>query len=238
MEESHRDTAVTAEPHPSARSRPGRPAVAPAFATALALVAAAAALVVAVLGLVLAGGSAPTAPDRWVQDVVAHWWPDPGEFAYFIDFLGDPRSVFSAAVVLALVCVVLGRRRLAVVALLAPALTGVITTVGKLLVQRTIHGEDNLAYPSGHVGAIATLGAVVMLLAISFFSASRLVNVVVFVVGTTVIASVMAVDQIAIEAHYPLDAVGGLCTALAVVAVVAIAVDRAVAAARRRWLSR
>lgn len=197
----------------------------------------AAALVVVVLGIVIAGGSAPTGLDRWVQSLVDGWWSDPGETAYFIDFLGDPRMVFSAAVALAIVCAVLGRRRLAVVAVLAPAVTGLITTLGKPVFQRTIHG-DNLAYPSGHVGAIATLAGVVMLLVLSSVSVSRLVQVVVFVGGTTAIASVMAVDQIAIEAHYPLDAVGGLCTAFAVVAMTAFAVDRGAAAAHRRLSGR
>ena len=154
--------------------------------------------------------------------------------AYFIDFLGDPRTVAVATVALAGVCAVLGRRRLAVVALVSPVLTGVVTTLGKPLVQRTIHGEDNLAYPSGHVAAIATLAAVFMLLVVGLLAAGRAVRVALFVVGTVVIAAVMAVDQIAIEAHYPLDALGGLCAAFAVVTGVAIAVDRGTEAARAR----
>jgi membrane-associated phospholipid phosphatase len=66
----------------------------------------------------------------------------------------------------------------------------------------------------------------------------RAVRLVVFVLGTILIASVMAVDQIAIEAHYPLDALGGLCAAFAVVVGVAIAVDRGAEAARVHLLKR
>ncbi len=215
-----------------------RPAVAAVLVGPLAVVGGVAALVVVVLGFAVAGGAAPTAPDRWAQSVVAGWWPSPGDTAYLIDFLGDPRSVAAAAVVLAVGCALLGRRRLAVVALAAPVFSGLITTLGKPLVQRTIHGEDNMAYPSGHVGAIATLAAVAMLLVVDLVATGRVVRVVVFVAGTVAIASAMAVDQVAIEAHYPLDAVGGLCVAFAVVTGLAIAVDRGTEAARVRLLRR
>jgi undecaprenyl-diphosphatase len=207
------------------RWRAPHPALAPAVAGPIAVVGGLAALVLVALGVLVAGGTAATAPDRWLQGVVAGWWPNPGEVAYFIDYLGDPESVAKAALLLAAVCVALGRRRLAVVALLSPVVTGLVTTLGKPLVLRTIHGADNLSYPSGHVGAIATLAAVVLLLVVDLLRAGRGVGLVVFLVGTVGIAAVMAVDQVAIDAHYPSDTLGGLCAAVAVVAGVAFLVD-------------
>lgn len=229
---------VTATPKRDAdrRWRAPHPALTPAVAGPLAVVGGLAALVLVTLGVVLAGSATATAPDRWLQAVVVGWWPDPGEGAYFIDYLGDPESVAKAALLLAAVCVAFGRRRLAVVALLSPVVTGLVTTLGKLVVLRTIHGPDNLSYPSGHAGAIATLAAVLLLLVVDLLRAGRGVGLVVFLVGTVGITAVMAVDQVAIDAHYPSDTLGGLCAAVAVVAGVALLVDRGAEAvlARRR----
>jgi membrane-associated phospholipid phosphatase len=230
---------VTATPNrdEDRRWRAPHPALAPAVAGPIAVLGGLAALVLVAVGALVAGGTDATAPDRWLQGVVAGWWPDPGEGAYFIDYLGDPLSVAKATLLLAVVCIALGRRRLAVVALLSPVVTGMVTTLGKPVVLRTIHGPENLSYPSGHIGAIATLAAVLLLLVVDLLRTGRAVGLVLFVVGTVGIAAVMAVDQVAIDAHYPSDTLGGLCAAVAVVAGVALVVDRgaeAVLARRRR----
>jgi len=212
------------------RWRAPHPALVAAIAGPIAVLGGLAVLVLVAVGALVAGGTEATGPDRWLQGLVMGWWPDPGDGAYFIDYLGDPVSVGKAALLLAVACVAFGRRRLAVVALLSPVVTGLVTTLGKPLVLRTIHGPDNLSYPSGHVGAIATLAAVLLLLVVDLLRAGRAVGLVVFLVGTLGITAVMAIDQVAIDAHYPSDALGGLCAGLAVVAGVALVVDRAAAA--------
>ena len=190
-------------------------------------VAAGVGVVVAVaLGIVMAGTSAPSGPDRWAADIVSGWWPAPGTIAYAIDFVGRPWVVVAIAAVTALLAVGLRRRRLAVVALVAPAVTGLVATIAKPLAGRTIHGT-NLSYPSGHVAAATTLAGVLALLAVDVVHAGRVLGMAVFLIGALASGGVMAVDQVAISAHYPTDALGGLATAIVVVVAVATAVDRA-----------
>jgi membrane-associated phospholipid phosphatase len=222
-----------ASPAPPPTARPAAPA---GSLGPLIVVAAASALIAVGLGIAVAGGRFPTGPDRWVKTVVSGWWPSPGDTAYAIDFLGDPRVVGVLAVVLALCCLVSGRRRTAVVALTAPVVSGLVTTAAKPVVQRTIHG-DNLSYPSGHTAAVATLAAVAALLLIDLVRAGRVSGTAVYLAVTIAAGTVMAVDQIAIDAHYPTDTVGGLCVAIAVVPVLAVAVDRG-ADGVGRWISR
>jgi membrane-associated phospholipid phosphatase len=211
-----------ASPAPPSTARPAVPA---ALAGPLIVLAAVSGSIAVGLGISVAGGRFPTGPDRWVQAVVSGWWPSPGGIAYAVDFVGDPGVVGVLAVVLALLCLIAGRRRTAVVALAAPVMSGVLTTAAKPLVHRTIHG-DNLSYPSGHVAAAATLAAVVGLLLVDLLRAGRTSGTAGYLAVTVGAGTVMAVDQIAIDAHYPTDTLGGLCVAITVVPLLALGADR------------
>lgn len=136
---------------------------------------------------------------------------------------GDPLVVMVLAVVLAGICLALGRRRLAVVAVVGPGLTGLATTALKPLVGRTISG-DNLALPSGHTGGATAVAAVVALLVIGV-AGNRLRTAVVALAGVLAAGALMGVALVADDVHYATDTVAGFCTALAVVACVALAVD-------------
>ena len=72
--------------------------------------------------------------------------------------LGSPPSVVVLAFALSAMCLLLGRRRLAVLAVVGPGLTGVCTTLLKPALGRTIEG--GFAFPSGHTGGATSLGLV------------------------------------------------------------------------------
>ncbi|WP_214401532.1 phosphatase PAP2 family protein [Pseudonocardia lacus] len=203
--------------------RPAAPTVLRGPLTALAVVTG---LTTAVLAVLVAGGSVGLPVDTELHTAVATWWGEPGRPALLIDFLGDPRSVAVAIAVLAAVCLALGRRRLAVVAVLGPVLTGALTTGLKPVVGRTIHG-DNLAYPSGHTASSTALAVVAALLVAGVIGAGVVGALLLVVAMSTVAGGAMALAQIALDAHYPTDVLGGFCCAITVVAAVALLVDRA-----------
>ncbi|GAY12205.1 phosphatase PAP2 family protein [Pseudonocardia sp. N23] len=138
--------------------------------------------------------------------------------------LGDVTSMAVLVVVLATVCLAVGRPRIALLALLGPALTGVLTSVVlKPLIGRTIDGAD--AYPSGHTGAATAFALVVALLLASAVRATAARTLIV-VVLTLVVATTMATALVVQHVHYPTDTVGGACTALVAVLGVGLLIDR------------
>ncbi|MHC0429176.1 phosphatase PAP2 family protein [Streptomyces sp. O3] len=192
----------------------------------LGLVAVVAALVVAGLGMVYAGDGGPGAVDArvWaaVEGVRSPW----REVALAVDFLGEP--VGAAVLVGGTVagCVILRRPRGAALAVGGTGLAVGVTMLVKPLVGRTIHGDGNLSYPSGHTAFLTALALVWALLAAGRLGLGR-VGGVLFVLGAALVAgAAMGWAQVALGAHYATDVVGGWCTALAVVPAAAWLVDR------------
>ena len=186
-------------------------------------------LAVATLAVGLAGGRAASTLDVWVRSAVTDVWPQPGRVALLIDSVGEPLVAAALVGLLSIACAALHRRRLAVVALAGPALTGVATTVLKPVVGRTIHG-DSLAYPSGHTGVATALALVTMLLVVDLLKTGRLAGTLLVVVGASIGGSAMALAQITLDAHYPTDTIGGFCAAMAAVPASAWLVERVPAA--------
>lgn len=204
---------------PSAMSAPLRRPV--------AAVAVGSAMVVALLGVAYSGDRAAGPVDRGVQSAVDGALPPARTVALLVDILGAPPVVGVLAVVLAAICAVTGRRRLAVVAIAGPVLTGVATTVLlKPAVGRTIY-NGHLAYPSGHTAAVTALALVLALLAVDLFRTGRPAAVAAVVGTATAAGATMAWAQITLGAHYPTDTLGGFCCALAIVPGTAYLVDRA-----------
>lgn len=186
-----------------------------------AVVTALAAGVVAVLGARYAGDDGPGRVDGRLDQAVDAL---PGHgVAAAVRVFGSPAIIVAAAVALALVCLLGGRPRAAALAIGGPGLTGLVTTFGKPVVDRTIGG--GLAFPSGHTGGATSLALVVALL---LAAALRLRPG-----GTAVLAGVCAVGaggavgtgMVLAGSHYPTDVVGGFCTAVASVLLVAMALD-------------
>ncbi|MDO0910623.1 phosphatase PAP2 family protein [Streptomyces sp. DT2A-34] len=208
----------------------GRPAPAvlpPSLRAGLGLIAALAALVVVVLGVLHAGHSEPGRVDRWIIQPTADSVRPPWRYvALATDFLGEP--VGAATLVVATVTGCLLRRRPceAVLVVAGPGLTVGTTTLLKPLVGRTIHGDGNLSYPSGHTAFLTALALVVALLASGRFRLGRTAATSLVLAAALVAGAAMGWAQVALGAHYPTDVIGGWCTALAVIPATAWLVDR------------
>ncbi|MCD2462752.1 phosphatase PAP2 family protein [Streptomyces sp. NPDC056460] len=188
--------------------------------------AAVAALVVVVLGVLYAGGGRPGGVDARILAAVEGAGPRARHIALATDFLGEPlgAAILVAAVVAG--CLLLRRPRGAVLAVAGVGLAVVTTRVLKHLVGRTIHGDENLSYPSGHTAFLTALALVVTLLATGRSGLGRTAGAVLVLLVALVAGVAMGWAQVVLGAHYPTDALGGWFTALAVIPATAWAVDR------------
>jgi membrane-associated phospholipid phosphatase len=190
-------------------------------------IAALAALVVGLLGVLYAGHGEPGRVDRWIirptADSVRPPWR---RVALAIDFLGEP--VGAAVLVVAAVtgCLLLRRPRAAVLVVAGTGMAVVTATLLKHLVGRTIHGDGNLSYPSGHTAFLTALALVVALLATGRLGLGRTAGTLLVLAAALVVGAAMGWAQVALGAHYPTDVLGGWCTALAVIPATAWLVDR------------
>ncbi|MGW2613420.1 phosphatase PAP2 family protein [Streptomyces sp. NPDC001500] len=208
--------------------RGGAPASPPALRGWLGPVAGLAGLSVVVLGGLYAGGGEPGGVDRWISSPTADSVRPPWRHvALALDFLGEPvGSVLLVAAVVA-GCLLLRRPRAAVLVVAGAGVSVVVATLLKHLVGRTIHGDGNLSYPSGHTAFATALALAVALPAAGRLGLGRTAGTA-FVLGAALVAgAAMGWAQVALGAHYPTDALGGWCTALAVVPATAWLVDRA-----------
>jgi membrane-associated phospholipid phosphatase len=112
-----------------------------------------------------------------------------------------------------------------VLTVLGVVVTVAVTTVLKPLVGRTIHGEF-LSYPSGHTAMATALALVIGLLLTDRLALGRAAAVA-LALGLALVAGVaMGWAEVALGAHYPTDAAGGFCAALAAVPGTAWVLDR------------
>lgn len=145
--------------------------------------------------------------------------------ALVFDFGGEPVGSTILVALIAVVCFLVHRIRAAALTVLGVVVTVAVTTVLKPLVGRTIHGEF-LSYPSGHT-AMATALALVIGLVLADRLAFDRAAAVVLVLGLALVAAVaMGWAEVALGAHYPTDAAGGFCAALAAVPATGWLVDR------------
>jgi membrane-associated phospholipid phosphatase len=205
---------VSSEP-PSFLTQVRRPATVAAAASALILIA---------LGVRYAGESSGRWLDETALALFRAWMPMRRGAARWLIELADPLPLVVLVALLAGACLVLGRWRLAVLAVVGPAMTGVATTVLKELIGRTKNGD--LAYPSGHGGAATALALVAGLLLVSLLRV-RLWAAVSIVTGLTVaVGGGMAVAMTLTNYHYLTDTLGGFCAAVSVVLGVALLLER------------
>ncbi|MFF1479968.1 phosphatase PAP2 family protein [Streptomyces sp. NPDC058301] len=208
-------------------ARPTPAVLPPPLRAWLGLIAALAALVVVVLGALYAGHGEPGRVDRWITPPTADSVRPPWrQVALAMDYLGEPAG--SAMLVGAIVtgCLLLRRPRAAVLVVVGVGMTVGTATLLKHLVGRTIHGDGNLSYPSGHTAFATALVLTVALLATSRLGLSRTAGTLLVLAAALVAGAAMGWAEVALGAHYATDVLGGWCTALAVIPATAWLVDR------------
>ncbi|MFC4961271.1 phosphatase PAP2 family protein [Streptomyces mauvecolor] len=203
------------------------PAVPPQLRAWLGLIAALAAAVVVVLGVLYAGHSEPGMVDRWVQPAVDDVRPPWRQVALAMDFLGEPAGAATLVVAAVAGCLLLRCPRAAALVMAGAGITLGMAALLKHLVGRTIHGDGNLSYPSGHTAFATALALVVALLATGRFGLGRTAGRLVVFASALVAGAAMGWAQVALGAHYPTDVLGGWCTALVVIPATAWLIDRA-----------
>ncbi|AZM45165.1 hypothetical protein DMB38_04355 [Streptomyces sp. WAC 06738] len=198
----------------------------------LGAVAVLAALAVAVLGVLAAGESKPGRVDGWLrpaEHVVGPPWRD---VALATDFWGEPAGAAALVLVAVAGCLVLRRPRAAVLAVTGAGVAVGATMLLKPLVGRTIHG-GHLSYPSGHTAFATALALVAAMLATRRLGLGGAAGTALVLAAALAAGGVMGWAQVALDAHYPTDVLGGWFTALAVVPATAWLIDRAADVLRR-----
>lgn len=165
------------------------------------------------LAMRYANQAGPGRLDRWIQASLVDRpaWAEPAALA--IDFVGEPLGIMLFLGLSAAFCLVLGRRRLAVLVAMAPLLSGALTTALKPVIERTIHGH-HLAYPSGHTAFATALAFVLALFLADHRRASRSTGVIGVLTTTAAAGLAMGWSQVYLSSHYPTDTLGGFCAAL------------------------
>ncbi|MFD1534125.1 phosphatase PAP2 family protein [Pseudonocardia aurantiaca] len=188
-----------------------------------------AAVVVALSTLVFASLAARYGGEstgRWLDDRLQSLVGSSGRGRSLSDVViafGNEISVVVVALLLSGLAFALGQRRLAVLIVVGPGLTGLATTTLKPVVGRTLN--DQFAFPSGHAGGATALGVVTALLLISVLRTAGRASATLLAAGALLSGGTMAVALIADRDHYPTDTIGGFCVAVAVVLTSALVID-------------
>lgn len=203
-------------------------ALPPPLRAPLALVTLLATLVAGAIGALYAGHGAPGRVDRWFVDPTADSVRAPWRgLALVTDFLGEPAGAALLVVAAVAGCLLLRLPRGAVLVVASAALAVATATLLKHVVGRTIHGDGNLSYPSGHTAFLTALALAVALPATGRLGLGRGAGPLLVLAVALVAGVAMGWAQVALGAHYPTDVLGGWCVALALVPVTAWLVDGA-----------
>lgn len=207
---------------PGGRTR--SPVLPPGLRNPLTAIAGLAALVVAVFGVMYAGDGEPGGADaRAGAALYGVGW----QAARVVDFLGEPGGAALLVAGGAAVCLLMRWPRAAVFAVAGPGAAAGTTTLLKPLVGRTIHGDENLSYPSGHTAFLTAFALMAALLVTGRLGLGRTAGLALVLGAALFAGAAMGWAQVAMGAHYPTDTLGGWCTALAVVPATARIVDAA-----------
>jgi membrane-associated phospholipid phosphatase len=200
----------------------------------VAVTAALSAVTALSLGLYVAGTSAPSGVDTWVQPRVDCLLSGVPNLASATVQAGDLGPMIVMTVLLAALCGLLRRPFHALLAVTAPATVGATTMLLKPVVGRTRQGS--LAFPSGHSAEVTAIAVVAALLLISVAGAQLALAVSVATAMVLLAGASIGLALVAEDWHYATDTVGGFCTAIALVVALAFLLDalRSVASRGRR----
>ena len=134
----------------------------------------------------------------------------------------DTLVVLALLVLLVAVGLILHRWEVAILAVAGP---GIAVTIAELVLKplfdRRIHG--GLSYPSGHM--VAAVSALTVALLVVTAGARWWLRLVIAPVWAALVVVLMT-GLVAMDYHYPTDAIGGLCLSLGVILPLALLADR------------
>jgi undecaprenyl-diphosphatase len=185
----------------------------------------AAVLGTAALGVRYGHTRTPGRFDRHLDDAIQRRLAGHPHLLVRVIDLADPGSVIVICALLFALFMLLNRTRLAVLAVLGPALAGgLVDLVLKPLFDR--HLGTMLSFPSGHTAATASLALVVIF---AMIGPSRLPWPVVIrwlvAAAATACVPVIAIALVGGRYHYASDTLGGLLVGIACVLSVALFID-------------
>jgi membrane-associated phospholipid phosphatase len=205
------------------------PLLPPSLRRPAGLVVSVAAVVFAVLAARYAGGSNARWLDHRTEKLVDELTPRSRWIVAVIE-VGSPLVVVVTAFLTAFGCLLVGRRRLALLAVLGPGAAGACAMLFQPLVGRTIEGD--WAYPSGHTAGATSLALLAAFVLVTLLRPDP-PRAAALVAGIGALAGVtMTVLLVAAGWHYATDAVGGFLVAVAAVLGAALLIDAL--AGRRR----
>lgn len=176
-----------------------------------------------VLAVRYSGGSAAGRFDTRVTSILDAD-SSPESLKFLVTACG-PVTVGAMTLALALLALALRRRRLALLAIVGPLLTGLVTTLVKPLAGRIIDG-DSLSFPSGHTGAASSLGLVGALFLVDALCLGAPAAIATLMLGAFVPGGVMGIALVINGWHYPTDTIGGFCAAVSMVLGSALVIER------------
>lgn len=190
-----------------------------------AVMAVGAALATAALGVRYARSHTPGRLDRHLDDEIQRRVAGHSHLLVRVINIADPGSVIVICALLCALFVLMNRSRLAVLAVLGPALAGgLVDLVLKPLFDR--HLGSTLSFPSGHTAATASLALVVIM---AMIGPSRLPWPAVLrwlvAVAATASVAVIAIALVGGGYHYATDTLGGVLVAVTCVLSVALLID-------------
>ena len=206
-------------------TRSGLPLLAASARLRAGVLPAGCAVLVAVLGAVFARQNTADWFDHAVDTPVITSFADDHGLALWLAFPGTTKPAVALTAALAIGCLLTGRRRGAVLAILAVPVTAVITDwLLKPLVHRTYIGQ--VVYPSGHTATIVALAAAVtvLLLGPPRPRLARPLRVLILAVAYLACAAVV-VGVLALRFHYFTDTVAGAAVGIGTVCGLALILD-------------
>lgn len=185
------------------------------------------------LGIRFAGEQHSGRFDRAVIDAVHHAVGNQGPLASFLVSPTDEIAIYGMIATLIVVAIVTRRWEFAVLAITGPGLSVLLVEVlFKPLFDRRYLG--GLSYPSGHTVSFVSALTAALLVVLALTAGRSLVLRAFFVASWLVLSIVAMVGLVAMNYHYPTDAVGGFCVAIGAVLPSALLSDALAEFARRR----
>jgi hypothetical protein len=202
-----------------------RPALARGIRTPLAIAGMLGAVVAVTLGVLFAGRANGSGPDDQLAAALELPPSSPGyALSQIVQKQADPIPAVALVLILSAACLRFGKRRLAVLAIAGPAAADAIVILMKHIVGRTIH-HAGLTYPSTHTAQTTGLAIVAALLAIDLLDLQAGVAAAMVLGAATASALVMGWALVADSVHYATDTFAGFCIAVAIVPLAAWCTD-------------